>query len=224
MRLRRDLPLTVLVDLLLQILFILALLFAVSAGSDETAEGNEKPPSNESLLRDIARFKSEIAALRDENSELRRQLAVKQSSEPLTQENAGLRDENSGLRRQLAVTQSSESLARGPGAQVCREDSDPKDPPAGLHFEYQMANQFRVTPGPFFNRMVTISAIHSPPEELPLSGVEQHLQPFLTHSERSRCVFRAKLSVPGGLTSLEQYRVRRVLDKYFRVTVIPDGR
>jgi hypothetical protein len=73
--LRRDLPLTILIDLLVQIVFIVIILWAFDLGTLEAMDQGEKKLSYEDLKRENEELRLENTALKDEVQELKSRVA-----------------------------------------------------------------------------------------------------------------------------------------------------
>jgi len=74
--LRRDLPLTILIDLLVQIVFIVIILWAFDLGTLEAMDQGEKKLSYEDLKRENEELRLENAALKDEVRDLKSRVAL----------------------------------------------------------------------------------------------------------------------------------------------------
>jgi hypothetical protein len=73
--LRRDLPLTILIDLLVQIVFIVIILWAFDLGTLEAMDQGEKKLSYEDLKRENEELRLENTALKNEVQELKSRVA-----------------------------------------------------------------------------------------------------------------------------------------------------
>lgn len=206
MQLKRDLPLTVLVDFLLQILFVVLILFVITRGSDDNVNNGNSPSSPEILIREIQLLKAKIAALEIENKDLW--------------------DKNAALEEKLAKLEGSKkpppevSQTRGPGPEACRTDGDPLDPPASVTFRYVDKLNISIEEGEFYARFSSSAGLKLTASTIALSELGQTFGSLISYKEKQKCVFRARLLVGESVPFGEAKRIERQLSLYFRTSAV----
>ncbi len=206
MQLRRDLPLTVLIDLLLQILFVIAILFAIQLGSTERAI-DTPTPSPEELLREIAILKAENAALKEENRELR-------------EENEELKKALEKERAKNAPKDKVADAAKGPGLPACLKRSPLDDPLAALEFRYVNSSTINAGQGRFYDQFSSATGFKLVPTKIDLEDLDQVFGVIKQYNDAQNCRFRAQLIVSDSITHGQSGPVLVKLRLYFRTNPV----
>jgi len=213
--LKRDMPLSILVDLLLQILFAITIMWLITASVLEEVNGKSGKVSVEELNAKISELESELRILKEENKMLKLEInRIKFENDKIKLENERFLSERTKLEEKLGKDKLQLLLLRS-GVPDCFNGE--KKNTAAILVNWNSEKEVLVSRGPDFDAVsVALTDAQSILGSYDPAQISSRLSPLLSYQKTNNCKVRIRFYAPNDVPPSKWRNLRSQLISNFR--------